>query len=86
MVGWNKGNIRNCYANNSTVTAGNGVDYAGGLIGSNGAGETTYSWTNVQVNCASTKTTDIGGFVGANQGSSSTDNPIISNSAISLAF
>ena len=78
LVGWNKGNIRNCYANNSTVTAGNGVDYAGGLIGSNGAGETTYSWTNVQVNCASTKTTDIGGFVGANQGSSSTDNPIIS--------
>ena len=78
LVGWNEGNIRNCYANNSTVTAGNGVDYAGGLIGSNDAGETTYSWTNVQVNCASTKTTDIGGFVGANHGSSSTDNPIIS--------
>ena len=75
LVGWNKGNIRNCYANNSTVTAGNGVDYAGGLIGSNDAGETTYSWTNVQVNCAST---EAGGFVGANHGSSSTDNPIIS--------
>ena len=79
LVGQNHGNIQNCYANNSTVTAGNGVSYAGGLVGyTSDSSKITYSWTNVQVNCASTKTTDIGGFVGANNGSSSTDNPIIS--------
>ena len=76
LVGWNEGNIQNCYANNSTVTAGNGVDYAGGLVGySYGSSKITYSWTNVHVNCAST---EAGGFVGAILGSSSTDNPIIS--------
>ncbi len=76
LVGRNEGNIQNCYANNSTVTAGNGVDYAGGLVGfSEGSSKITYSWTNVQVNCASTK---AGGFVGAIQGDSSTDNPIVS--------
>ena len=76
LVGRNEGNIQNCYANNSTVTAGNGVDYAGGLVGSsNGSSKITYSWTNVQVNCAST---EAGGLVGAIYGDSSTDNPIIS--------
>ena len=76
LVGWNEGNIQNCYANNSTVTAGNGVNYAGGLVGySYGSSKITYSWTNVQVNCTST---EAGGLVGAILGSSSTDNPIIS--------
>ena len=76
LVGLNEGNIQNCYANNSTVTAGNGVNYAGGLVGwSDGSSKITYSWTNVQVNCAST---EAGGFIGAIRGSSSTDNPIIS--------
>ena len=76
LVGWNEGNIQNCYANNSTVTAGNGVNYAGGLVGwSYGSSKITYSWSNVQVNCTST---EAGGLVGAICGSSSTDNPIIS--------
>ncbi len=76
LVGWNEGNIQNCYANNSTVTAGNCVNYAGGLVGwSYGSSKITYSWSNVQVNCTST---EAGGLVGAICGSSSTDNPIIS--------
>ena len=76
LVGLNEGNIQNCYANNSTVTAGNGVNYAGGLVGwSDGSSKITYSWSNVQVNCTST---EAGGFIGGIRGSSSTDNPIIS--------
>ena len=77
LVGQNNGNIRNCYVNNSTVTAKSGVQYAGGLVGCN-EGKVTYSWTNVNVQRANTRTY-MGGFVGENMDYSGTSGTIISN-------